>query len=143
MYKLFILSLFLITFQVTGLCQTIRKDSIKTNYIEFGSGGGFSGASKNYILTQSGELYKIKNILADGNTLTYLKKIKNRTLRKIFRYVEKEGIDGLTYNEPGNIYHYITISLNTKKNHLVWSDHNAATPEKIRILSIKLNNLLL
>ena len=142
MQRIIILSVLLILFQITGFCQNIQKDSIQGDFIEFGSGGGFSGASKNYVLTRSGDLYFVKNILADANTLEYLKKIKSCTARKIFSYAKKKQLTTLTYNEPGNLFHYITLSINNKKNHIVWGSSTATTPPTIITLSTKLHNLL-
>ena len=142
MQRILILSVLLITFTVCGFCQNIHKDSIQGDFIEFGSGGGFTGESKNYILTRSGDLYFIKNILADANTLVHLKKIKSCTAKKIFSYAEKKKVTALTYNEPGNLFHYITLSIHNKKNRIVWGSSNSTTPENIIILSNKLHNVL-
>lgn len=142
MHKIIILSVLLVAFNICGFCQNIHKDSIQGNFIEFGSGGGFSGESKNYVLTESGDLYFIKNILADANTLVYLKKIKSCYSKKIFRYAKKKKITELMYNEPGNIFHYMTLSINNKKNHLVWGSSKSTTPVTIITLSTKLYNVL-
>jgi hypothetical protein len=142
MQRIFILSVLLIAFTITGICQTIQKDSIQGDYIEFGSGGGFSGASKNYVLTRSGDIYFIKNILADANTLVHLKKAKSCYTKKIFSYVKKKKITELTYNEPGNVFHYMTLSINNNKNRLVWGSSSTTPPENIITLSTKLHNLL-
>ncbi|WP_018342589.1 hypothetical protein [Cytophaga aurantiaca] len=126
-----------------GLCQTLHKDSIKTDYIEFGSGGGFSGASKNYLLTPSGDLYTFKNMLTDANTLTYIKKVKKCTAKKIFSYANKKQIiERYSYNEPGNMYQYITLSVKNKKKNFVWGSSTSTPPAVIQTLSSKLNNLL-
>jgi hypothetical protein len=142
MYKLIILSVLLIAFQTNSLCQTLHKDSIKTDYIEFGKGGGFSGASKNYLLTQTGDLYSLPNILTDPNALVYLKKIKTSTTKQVFNYAKKKKLTELTYNKPGNLFHYMTLSINNKKKNLVWESSDSATPLTITTLSTKLYNLL-
>lgn len=142
MHRIIILLVLLIVFNVTGFGQNIRRDSIQGDFIEFGSGGGFSGESKNYILTRSGEIYFIKNILADANTLVHLKTVKKCTAKKIFCYAKKKKIPELTYNEPGNLFHYITLSINKKENRLVWGNNNSTTPSSIITLSTKLYNLL-
>jgi len=142
MQKIIILSILLIVFNVSVFSQTIYKDSINTDFIEFGTGGGFSGESKNYVLTQTGELYIIKNILTDKNSLVYLKKIKSCSVKKIFKFTNKKKIIEIRYNEPGNIFHYIQLSINNKKNNLVWGSTNSTPPENVIILSTKLYNLL-
>ena len=142
MPRIIILLVLLIAFNGSGFCQTIHKDSVQGDFIEFGSGGGFSGKSKNYLLTRSGDIYFIENILADANTLVYLKKTKSCTVKKIFRYAKKQKITELTYNEPGNLFHYITLSINNKKNRLVWGSSNSTTPSTIITLSTKLYNVL-
>lgn len=142
MYKLIIFSVLLIALQVPGLSQSLHKDSIKTDYIEFGTGGGFSGASKDYLLTSSGDLYTFKNMLTDANTLTYIKKIKKCTAKKIFSYVKKKKIIELSCNEPGNMYQYIHLSINNKKKNFVWGSTTSTPPAPLQTLSSKLNNLL-
>jgi len=142
MQKIIILCILLIVFYVPVFSQNIHKDSIKVHVIEFGSGGGFSGKSKNFVLTKTGELYSVENILTDANALVYQKKIKACTARKIFNYAKKNKIIDIVYNEPGNLYHYITLSLKNKTNNLVWGSSNSTPSENIITLSTKLNNLL-
>jgi hypothetical protein len=142
MQRVIILSVLLMALQIRVFGQSIHKDSIKGNFIEFGNGGGFTGQSKNYVLTRSGDLYFIKNILADEHTLEYLKKVKSCTVKKIFRYAEKNKITELRYNNPGNLFQYMTLIINNKTNRLVWESSDSATPENIITLYTRLYNLL-
>jgi len=142
MQKTIILSILVIVFNLRIFSQTTHKDSIHVDFIEFGSGGGFSGESKNYVLTQAGDLFSIKNMLADANSLVFLKKIKSCTAKKIFYFTKKKKIIETTYNEPGNIYQYITLYINNKKKNLVWGSSNSTPPQHIITLSTKLYNLL-
>lgn len=133
---------FLMYFSVIGYSQTLNKDSITTDYIEFGSGGGFTGISHNYLLTKTGCLYSIHRILTEPSTLSYIKTINTYDTRKIFNYIKKKQITSITYNEPGNISEYITTTIHNKKNSLVWSNSNSKTPQAIIRLSTKLYKLL-
>ena len=142
MKKLIIICILLIVFYVPVFSQNIHKDSIKVNVIEFGSGGGFIGTSKNYVLAKTGELYSVENILSDTNALVYLKKIKGCFVKKIFTYAKNKKIIDIVYNEPGNLYHYITLSFKNKTNNIVWGRSNSNPPENIITLSTKLNKLL-
>lgn len=142
MRRAIILSVLLMALQICAFSQSIQKDSIKGDYVEFGNGGGFTGQSQNYVLTRSGDLYFIKNILADEHALEYLKKVKSYTVKKIFRYAEKNKITELRYNDPGNLFQYITLTINNKTNHLVWRNSESTTPKNITTLYTRLYNLL-
>jgi hypothetical protein len=54
--------------------------------ISFGSGGGFTGASSNYLLKNNGEVYKIVNTIPEK-----INKISRKEIKKISNHIKKIG----------------------------------------------------
>jgi hypothetical protein len=140
---LFTFFLCVFIFSINGYTQSVSKDSIQKDYIEFGKGGGFSGAVNGYILTKDGILYKVTNCIGDNNCpIDFIKNVKKSAVRKIFKYADKNKLLQTTYNQPGNTYSYITLSINRKKQTIIWGSTSDTPPQTITELSSKLFNLL-
>ncbi len=85
--------------------------------IEFGSGGGFTGAIKAYALNNKGELYKL-DPFAGGREL--VKKVDASTTASLFQRIEEDGLLKIKINKPGNTYKFLKLSLLTTSHELVW-----------------------
>ncbi|NQY10276.1 MAG: hypothetical protein HRT71_12285 [Flavobacteriales bacterium] len=105
------------------------KIAIKTGIelIEFGSGGGFTGLISVNTLTPESK------ILADGNEL---KEIDAHATLEI--YNESKELMGYKYNEPGNMYLFLTIKSNDKTNKIVWKMGDTDVDVRVTALHKKL-----
>ncbi|SFX75366.1 hypothetical protein [Cytophaga hutchinsonii] len=137
MRSLFFSCILLLSITVKGYSQSIAADTTNKNYIEFGNGGGFTGAVKSHILTQEGNLFQLEN----QSGATFVKKIKHCKVKHIYRYVIKNNMAACVYNEPGNTYAFITIQLNKQTNKIIWNNSNILTPPTITKLYNKLIKL--
>jgi len=141
---LFAIFLCVFTFSIGVYGQAVSKDSIQKDYIEFGKGGGFSGATNGYILTKDGDLYKIPDcsIGNENCAIVFIKKTTKKSARRIFKFADKNKLLQTTYNEPGNTYSYITLFINRKKQTITWGSTSGTPPQTVTELSSKLINLL-
>ena len=133
--------LYVLSFTAIGQ-TTIIKNTILKDYIEFGQGGGFSGAAKSYILTKDGNLYSTQNSFIENSAVDFIKKVKKARTRAIFKFVDNNNINQIHYNEPENMYSFIYICINHKKHSIIWSNTSSTPPQSVTELSKKLNNLL-
>lgn len=129
---------FLFLFPIFGYSQTKNLSDIKEDYIQFGSGGGFTGKLTCHILTKNGALYLQNDAIKNSNELTYQKQIGSCSTKKIFRFATNKSLQLFAYNKPGNMYKIICLRIDIQKNTIIWSD----TSDEQLINTIKLYNKL-
>lgn len=111
---------FIVLFLFSFSCKTqqLPPDQYKDAQISFGSGGGFSGEYHEYTLLDDGRLFQ-KN--RDGQSYTFLKKLNTSTTTQLFQNIKTFGIDSYKYNEPQNLYYFLSYSTPNTTNKIVWS----------------------
>ena len=110
-----IIMLFLGFFSCT---RTIATDKLPATQIVFGHGGGFTGMVHEYALLENGYIVKIEK---DTATQRIVKKIGKKKAATYFAAVDSMRLHTWLYNVPGNIYHYIVLKREGKKdNKIVW-----------------------
>lgn len=107
--------------------QKIATEKLPTTQIVFGHGGGFTGKEHAYALLQDGRIVQIQK---DSATQLIVKKIGKKKAAHFYAAVDSMRLHTWLYNVPGNIYHYIVLKRDGKKdNKIVWegsgSDKNA------------------
>ena len=95
--------------------------------IQFGSGGGFTGEVKTYILTADCKLFEEDK---------ELNKIKSKTTLEIFK--EAQAINEHSFNEPGNMYSFIEIKTKDKTNRIVWAFGSTKVDKRVTELHKRL-----
>lgn len=115
-------------FIILSSCAT-GKIAIKTGIeeIRFGSGGGFTGEVKTYVLTSNNTLLEMEK---------ELKKVDLKKTMELFK--EAKGFINYTFNEPENIYSFIEIKTKEKTNIIVWSFGSLKVDKRITELHKKL-----
>jgi hypothetical protein len=134
---LFFISLFL---AVSCSQKPITMDKMPTNQIVFGSGGGISGAVSEYALLEDGRLLE-----KDRNADTYKRvaDIGRDKAQQYFNNVKTFDLYTLKFNEPGNIYHFITVkSKGREANKIVFGSNDVPAPESVKAFYQLLKNLL-
>lgn len=108
-------------------CQSTK--TIPTDYegerIIFGVGGGFTGGVTTYCLLESGYVYKKKGI--PGKEESAYEKVErwNKAERTPFFAQAKEAIATLeAAGEPGNLYGFIELDLETGSGRFTWDEGN-------------------
>lgn len=82
--------------------------------IDFGSGGGFTGAVMVYRLNESGQLMKMEN-----GDLVPIKNVDKRQLNEILS--KAAAFKAYSYQVPDNIYYYLKIKSSDGENYIVWA----------------------
>lgn len=110
--------------------------------MEFGNGGGFTGAVHSYLLAQNGNLYRMESAAAADSKAVFIKQVRRCHTKQIFRYAVKNNLTTLQYSDPGNMYAFITIQVDRHSNTLTWKNKSAGTPAPVLKLSEMLHKLL-
>ncbi|MBK8852221.1 MAG: hypothetical protein IPN73_19000 [Saprospiraceae bacterium] len=91
--------------------------SYEGEMLEWGTGGGFTGAVKSYCVLDNGIYFKTED---SGKSYLEVGKMKKSAVRQFFDNYDKLGLSSLKLNEPGNRYYFISRK-NTKSEHkLIW-----------------------
>lgn len=88
--------------------------------IQFGSGGGFTGEIKTYVLTADSKLFEKE---------MELKKVDSRKTLELFN--EAKGLKDYKFNEPDNLYSFIEIRTKEKTNRIVWAFGSTKVDKKV------------
>ena len=136
--KYFLILLLLISIGCLIQCKSNKTPSpekASPMIIKFGSGGGFSGGVISYNLSDSGKLWE------DESSKKVLKVDKNRC-KQIFQNYQTLGFSQLQLNEPGNLYHFITMLVEGEAEHkITWGNHQAEIAPELELFYNNLNDL--
>ena len=130
-----IILLFLGLFSCT---RKIATDKMSATQIVFGHGGGFTGMVHEYALLENGYIVRIQK---DSATQRIVKKIGKNKAASYYAAVDSMRLHTWLYNVPGNIYHYVILKREGKKdNKIVWdgSGNDKNAPQNIEDYFTKL-----
>ena len=121
--------IFLLLLGFFSCTHKIATEKLPATQIVFGHGGGFTGRVHEYALLQDG---RIVHIQKDSATQMIVKKIGKKKAAKFYAGVDSMRLHTWLYNVPGNVYHYVVLKQDGKKdNKIVWdgsgNDKNAPT----------------
>lgn len=105
-------------------CATQKQKTAPTysfNEITFGSGGGFTGAQKQFLLKNTGEVYKIT-----GDTSALINTITAPEIDSISKLIQHIDFKNITRNETGNITYHIEVRASDYTKKVTWSDKSSA-----------------
>ena len=91
--------------------------------LEFGMGGGFTGSWNGYTIKNNGEYFSWTSRLLKKDS-TYIGKIENEHLNKLWDEIQRINFFSLNYKNPGNMTCSIEISSDKHKNYVAW-DYSA------------------
>jgi len=114
-------------FLLLALCscksQQYTPDTYEKASIVFGDGGGFAGLVKQYCLLDNGQLFLKASRQGEYEQLTQLKR---KDTKACFAMLESEAMQGVRYEQPGNIYHYLQLPKGESTQRIVWDPFNMA-----------------
>lgn len=91
--------------------------SYEGEMLEWGTGGGFTGAVSMWCLLDNGRIYKSDD---NGKTYEEINKISRSMADQFFNNYETLNLDNLSLNEPGNKYYFLTMKKKSKVHKLTW-----------------------
>ncbi len=138
-FRLASLLFLLLFFGLFSCTRKIATDKLPTTQIVFGHGGGFTGIVHEYALLENGYIVKIQK---DSTTQRIVEKIGKKKAATYFTAVDTMRLHTWLYDVPGNIYHYIILKREGKKdNKIVWdgSGNDKNAPKNIEAYYSKLS----
>lgn len=129
--------LLIICLIMTTSCASPAKllNSNKNNKIFFGSKGGFTNMSTDFVLFENGSICRLKNdiVIKTGKT-------SREEVRAITASIEEMKFMSIKTDEPGNMTYYVSVVQDGSKNTVQWSDHDRNS--QLRELYVRLMNLV-
>ena len=121
------LGLFLFTILLFSCNKKLAADKMPTTRLEFGHGGGFTGAVTTYFLLENGKIYEET---ADKTAYTRINSIGKDEAKALFADCEK--LNTLRTDAPGNLYYFVTIKKGEAiPKRWIFGDPATATPQEL------------
>lgn len=86
--------------------------------IFFGSKGGFTNSSVEYVLNGDHNIFKIKN-----DSTIFITEISKKTFNEIEKMIDNSDFKNLKINKAGNMTYHITVKNKEFTNTVKWSEH--------------------
>ena len=106
---------------MTASCSSPEKllDSNKVDRIFFGSKGGFTNMSTDYVIFENGSVCRLQNdkVIKRG-------RISRDEVRALDATLDEMGFMSIETDEPGNMTYYISVVRSDSQNAVHWSDHD-------------------
>ncbi len=106
----------------------VYKKYAESLSVSFGSGGGFTGAVDEFILSGNGQLKSIKSFSKDT---IVLKSLSSKEIKKIFKMLETKSMDNIKLETPGNMTSFIYFSKAGKITHKYQWPEGSSVPKEI------------
>jgi hypothetical protein len=110
----FCLLLGFISFSCTAQ-KKLNFDKMPKNQIVFGAGGGFGGTVSEFCLLEDGQLYE----KATKTEYRRLQKVDKKKTKAHFAQLDSLALRRMIFNQPGDIYYYITVRHEKMEEHQV------------------------
>lgn len=111
-------SLTLLLLAVSCHPSTDFPSDYKGKRIEFGQGGGFSGAVTQFVLLDDGRLFQRP---WRDSSVVFVQQWKENLTSQLFLTYKSLNLQDLSYNEPGDLYYFIDFHPDLKSHHrIVW-----------------------
>ncbi|MEO0044068.1 MAG: hypothetical protein RL329_3516 [Bacteroidota bacterium] len=113
-------SLWLFLCLISFHCAGQKKgtlDKLPKNQIVFGAGGGFGGTVSEFCLADDGQLFE-KTSKTDYQRL---KTVDKKIVKAHFARLDSLALQRVLFNQPGDIYYYITLRRpKTDEHQVLW-----------------------
>ena len=105
---------FLVALCLSASAQSLPSPStLFKRQLTFGSGGGFAGKTRSYVLHENGEIWVRERVT---DSLTLHKTLTEKQTKQFFQSADQLQLDKYKFNNPGNIYYFIEYN-NPKKRY--------------------------
>lgn len=124
------LTLFLLSVLLFSCNKKLAVDKMPTTRLEFGNGGGFTGAVTTYYLLENGRIYEE---MPDKTAYKRICAVGKDEADSLFSDCEK--LTTLKTDAPGNLYYFVTMKKGeTTPRRWIFGDPATATPQELETL---------
>lgn len=96
----------------------------ESDYLTFGSGGGYAGSMTTHYLLSNGQLFTSKSLSGEK---TAVGKIGARKAKKLFQEYQ-DSLINVQYDEPGNVYQFLEWKGADTMHKVQWAKGQAEAP---------------
>lgn len=114
------------------------RTSAQQQSFTIGKGGGFTGKYDEYLVKNTGKIYKISKI----NAPEFVRKISKKQTSEIFKLFNKLNIMGTDFSHPGNMNYFIRYEVDGKNYEIKWGDSRVTPPQNYVDFFDKVWNLI-
>lgn len=108
-------------------CKTSK---LPFSSIEFGSGGGFTGREKTYTLTEEGKIQLTESTQGTKKNAE-VRSLSGKEKKEISSAIKEFESKNIIYNQPGNIYNFIEIKVDSDTYRYAWSPSDKNIPVEL------------
>ncbi len=131
--------LFVFTILLFAGCTPSRElQNFSKSDLIFGSGGGITGATNEYILKYDGVINKLNSLT---NETTQVTTISAKDAKALFRDFLSNGLDTLNFSVPGNMSQFIGFKNDSITHKIIWGG-DANPPENAKKMYDKLIHII-
>lgn len=118
--------------------QHYTKENLPDVQLIFGDGGGFTGATTEFMLLENGQLFKKYSL--DQST-TEVGKIKKKEAKELFAEAEAMQFETMDINHPGNMYYFLGLKTETDEHRCTWGAQDYEVSDTLQQFRQKLLHL--
>jgi len=96
-------------------------DELPDDQLRFGSGGGFAGAYKEFLLLDNGQVFLFEFGPAKKDTFE-LQSLSRRETKAIFKQLDTLRLQKYDFDFPGNMSYYVRVSDELTEHSVQWGD---------------------
>ncbi len=112
---------------LSSCSKKLALDKMPTTRIEFGNGGGFTGAVQTYYLLENGKIYEETTDKEAYKRINSMAKDEATAL-----FTDCQKLMTLRTDAPGNIYYFVTIKKDEQiPKRWIFGDPAIATPHEL------------
>jgi hypothetical protein len=110
----------IIGFLLTMSCKSVpfSPASYGEDLITIGEGGGIAGIESRYYFITNGQVY---HQMGRDTVFDKLPAIDPRIVTQVIETAQQVGLADYTYQNPGNVYKFLTVNIDGKENKIIWS----------------------
>ncbi|HHJ50381.1 MAG TPA: hypothetical protein ENJ88_05675 [Phaeodactylibacter sp.] len=107
--------------------KSYKPENMPLKRLEFGQGGGVTGAVKEYTLLPNGQVF-VKNTL--DNYYLELKRVKPREFKSAWHKLDSLRFLKYDFYHPGNVYAFLRLSDEEVEQEIAWDPYGYWQPEE-------------
>ncbi|MEO1518884.1 MAG: hypothetical protein AAFV95_27965 [Bacteroidota bacterium] len=134
---------YLLTFLLLALLSSCAKQYTPANYtgsrIEFGSGGGITGAVTRYVLLENGQLFRQQG--PDTSFQEATARLDKSVVKQKFDNYKFLKLSDVQYQQPDNMYYFVQHQEGDQMHTITWGGAAPNLPTDVKIFYRNLNQL--
>ncbi len=102
-------------------------------FVQFGSGGGFTGLIVNYSIYKNGQIFKEEKLPNKPSEQRLYTRVSKKEVKKIFKKLTPLQLHTVTLKETGNVTNNLKIVSKNTPNSVVitWGIENTSIPSAV------------